>query len=363
MEKMSFNIEKKSKGIKIWDILKKEFINQKQEPNKNQLTHSKKKFKNPNIIVKKPNFKKDNILLFTENNIHCPKKKHPKEITRIIPEMREDFYHMFSIYRINHNFNIFENEQKNIYTNDKLNSLFYNLYKNDKNFLINRAKNDPFLHEKETTRIFTQFARNKSKNFNFKCDDRIKLSHKLLNQNLRDYAESQNFNNIIKEKENGLFRDDEEYVLYNLFKNLNSKYNFYKNKNNKDDQLYQFLSEQFEEYNKMNSVSCGNKKINKTIYRIKLRENNDIMHSYKYKDESNIMNNISKNKGKNFKVKNNKSYNSSMYNYTKNIIENLKNYGENIKNIDDNNKYLNPITPNKKNQKIYLSSKYINTSN
>ena len=344
---MFSNIEQNEKGTKVWDILKREFI-PKQDHNKNQSNYPRKKLKT--TTVKKPNFTRDKLLLFTEDKTHPQKKKYPKEITRVVPVMRENFYHMFTIYRINHNFNVFENEQKkNVYTNDKLNSLFYNLYKNDRNFLINRAKNDPFLHEKETTRIFSQFARNKSKNFNLKSNDRLKLNHKLLNKNLR-YCTDQNINNINQGKENGSLKDDDEYILYNLFKDLNSKYNFYKSTNDNDEQLYKFLSDQFEEYNKMNAVSCDNKKINKTIYRMKLKENNELMNSYKFKNYSKTLNNSSRGRRKSFKIKNNKSYNS-MYKYTKSLIQNLKKEGENINNIDEDNKCIYPIVPTEKNRR------------
>ena len=346
---MLSNMEKIEKGTKVWDILKREFMSKK-DPNKHHPNYPRRKLKT--TTVKKPNFTRDKLLIFTEDKIHSPKKKHPKEITRVVPVMRENFYHMFTIYRINHNFNVFENEQKNVYTNDKLNSLFYNLYKNDRNYLINRAKNDPFLHEKETTKIFTQFARNKSKNFNLKSNDRLKLSQKLLNQNLR-ICTDQNINNINQGKGNGSLKDDDEYILYNLFKSLNSKYNFYKNTNDSDEQLYQFLSDQFEEYNKMNAASCDNKRINKTIYRMRLKESNELMNSYKFKKDSNTLNIISRGRGKSFKIKNNKSFNL-LCKYTKNLIQNLKKEGENINNIDEDNKCIYPIVPTEKNRRTII---------
>ena len=168
---------------------------------------------NNNILNNKKKEKIWNILLNNKDKEYINKHKRffsnfEKTKKKIVPLFIDDEKKVYERNYIKHKYEIFKNEKDKKFTNKKMNNLFFNLFENKykrnrKNFLSYDDNNNNYYY-----------------NFN-------KTNEIFNNNNLNS---EENKKNYLFENNDNKYEDDSHDEL-KILKNLETKYNFFSNKN------------------------------------------------------------------------------------------------------------------------------------
>jgi len=199
--------QRKEKKDKVWNIICRN--------EKNHLQKSKKSFtqiNNKKSLYLKPN--------------------------KIVPIYKTDEKTSYERKNIIHKYKIFKNEQEKFYTNEKLNSLFYNLFlnKNEYFFKSHRENNNP-IKKYYNIDTLNDVLNNNNKDIN----EDININYEYSNNNFSNTIQN-NFDDKNKNDENEEILDngESENSDYDdpieseekIVKKLEKQYNFYNNNEN-----------------------------------------------------------------------------------------------------------------------------------
>ena len=199
--------QRKEKKDKVWNIICRN--------EKNHLQKSKKSFtqiNNKKSLYLKPN--------------------------KIVPIYKTDEKTSYERKNIIHKYKIFKNEQEKFYTNEKLNSLFYNLFlnKNEYFFKSHRENNNP-IKKYYNIDTLNDVLNNNNKDIN----EDININYEYSNNNFSNTIQN-NFDDKNKNDENEEILDngESENSDYDdpieseekIVKKLEKQYNFYNNNDN-----------------------------------------------------------------------------------------------------------------------------------
>ena len=327
--------------------------------------------------IKKENFRKNKFNTF-----------------KVIPIYQENFFKLFSREFIFHKYKIFNQELNGFYSNDKMQNLFENLFKNYNNMFIKKIskKNNSFNDIRNTNRNNTMALIN-NKNF-----DTINIPSK---NTIRKYSSLDNLLNSLKNQvimqrkkiNNNLFitnikneneknknksylKDNDSDIDNNIIRNFspinlknNSKCNSLnvKEEKNIDNNNNLYLFKNLKIYNKLNKLlnfgknsAIKENKINKKLMKkdkIKNKINYLLLNDNKKEESQNLLNNYNlknrkkiiipndkirfKNNSFDFEIKRKQNINEILINkYSQNLLKKLKiidKYGYNSQNDIINN--------------------------